>query len=36
MDGLSLLDVVLDLVCEPADIIAKPAIAVRDFRRAIR
>jgi hypothetical protein len=32
MDGHSL----LDLDCEPADIIAKPAIAVRDFRRAIR
>jgi hypothetical protein len=32
MDGLSL----LDLVCEPANIIAKPTIAVRDFRRAFR
>jgi hypothetical protein len=32
MDGLFL----LDLDCEPADIIAKPAISVRDFRRAFR
>jgi len=30
MDRLSL----LDLVCKPADILAKLAIAVRDFRRA--